>query len=274
MDPIVVYLDRNIFDAFKRGVFEPPSKIKNASDYLLLLRKYINDGRIIVPLAPYVLEETLTVFNANDQTKINKEEKILTSLFNWKIMIKLPQEMLEDAVHSWATYSPLPVAYYQFMANPKDLFNPEPEELARMLGLLKEVRSQYEIFVNDAKQWRKDIQAKLLPLVREERNKLKTSVIREALVPIMTDSLVQRFAPTMLDRTDKENLAVFKCVDLYINHAAAYFLKNILGDEQGNRAIRSRVRGFYIQDFQQITSIPTSPQSLGLNPAFQRGLLL
>src|SRR5574341_181685 len=43
---------------------------------------------------------------------------------------------------------------------------------------------------------------------------------------------------------------------------------------QGNRSIKSRIRGIYIQDFKQIAPIPTGLQSLGLNASFQCRFLL
>ncbi len=58
------------------------------------------------------------------------------------------------------------------------------------------------------------------------------------------------------------------------NYYAEYAPLFARPEHQGNRPIRSRIRGVYIQDFKQIASIPTGLQSLGLNAAFQCCFLL
>ena len=45
-------------------------------------------------------------------------------------------------------------------------------------------------------------------------------------------------------------------------------------DNQGNRAITSRIRWFYVENFEQIAAIPTGLQPLGLNASLQCFFLL
>src|SRR5262245_44917999 len=128
--PIIVYLDRNIYDQLNR--------MDNGSDYVFLIHKFIKENRIIIPFSALVLEETLPVLRATDRSKITKEQKILTKLMDWRYIIKPPPMLLGEAFDSWANNTPLPSQFCVFTAKSRDFFQATPEETAEWLRVIDE----------------------------------------------------------------------------------------------------------------------------------------
>lgn len=226
---LVVYLDRNIFDAL--------NKMPNGFDYVVMLQKFIKEQRILIPSSVLVLQETLPVLKAKDKTKVSKEEKLLSKLVDWTLIIKAPQELIVDALNSWATKTPLPVQYYQFFAKSKDFFQAGPEETANLIKVIETGQADNDKHLSDAKGWQRDAAATWPAGTKATFQDMWDS---QAL-PFL-DSLIERLQPSMMGRTDKEDLFDYKVIELWVCYALAYGLKNVI---EGQTVLRSDMVDFY-----------------------------
>jgi hypothetical protein len=221
--PKVVYLDRNVYDAINR--------MPNGSDYVALLKKFINEGRISIPSSFLVLEETLPVLTAKDKTKIDKEQKTLADLMDWRIIIRPPGELLEDAVNAWASGTPSANHYYPFAAKSKDFFKLTPEAEADLLKALQEARENYEKFRTMVKGWQDDIKSQKI-----SGHKISFDDLWPEQSSLFLDRLIEKFHPELMNRSDKQDLLNYRAVKAHVGYGVAYELRNII---QGREAKRS-----------------------------------
>ncbi len=221
--PKVVYLDRNIYDALNR--------MPNGSDYVALLKKFINEGRISIPSSFLVLEETLPVLKAKDKTKIDKEQKILADLMDWRVIIKPPDELLEDAVNAWASGTPLVNYYYRFTAKSKDFFKLTPAEEAELLKVLQEARDKYKDHQTIVKGFQNDIAS-----VKSPGDTIPFSDLYDQQSAFFLDYLVEKFRPELINRPDKKDLLNYNPVKAHVGYGAAYELKNIIEGREAKRS--------------------------------------
>jgi hypothetical protein len=221
--PKVVYLDRNVYDALNR--------MPNGSDYVALLKKFIKEQRISIPSSFLVLEETLPVLTAKDKTKIDKEQKTLADLMDWRIIIRPPGELLEDAVNAWASGAPSANHYYPFAAKSKDFFKLTPEAEADLLKALQEARGNYEQFKTMVKGWQDDIKSQKIPV-----HKISFDDLWPEQSSLLLDRLIEKFHPELMNRPDKQDLLNYRAVKAHVGYGVAYELRNII---QGLEAKRS-----------------------------------
>lgn len=222
--PKVLYLDRNVYDALI-------NKISNGSDYVALLNKFIKEGRISIPSSFLVLEETLPVLTAKDKTKIDKEQKILADLMDWRIIIRPPGELLEDAVNAWASGAPSANHYYPFTAKSKDFFKLTPEAEADLLKALQEARGNYEKFKTTVRGWQEDIKSQKIP-----GHKISFDDLWPQQSPLFVDRLIEKFRPELVSRPDKQDLLNYRAVKAHVGYGVAYELKNLLQSREARRS--------------------------------------
>jgi hypothetical protein len=221
--PKVVYLDRNVYDAINRML--------NGSDYLALLKKFINEGRISIPYSLLVLEETLPVLKAKDKTKIDKEQRILATLMDWRIIIKPPGELLEDAVNAWASGTPSAYHYYRFTAKSKDFFKLTAEEEAELLKIIQEGKDKYKNDQTIVKGFQKDIASKISP-----GDTVPFNDLWDQQSAFFLNYLVEKFRPELIDRPDKQDLLNYKPVKAHVGYGTAYELKNIVEGQEAKQS--------------------------------------
>jgi hypothetical protein len=214
-NPIIVYLDRNIYDALNR--------MSSGSDYVSLLQKFIRENRIMIPFSALVLEETLPVLRAKDTTKITKEQKILSKLMDWRYIIKPPSMLLGEAFESWANNTPLPTQYCVFTAKPNDFFQAAPEETAEMLRVIDEGRKQYESILSHTRITQRDAMSKL-----PTKADTNFQEMWDLCAPQILDYMIEILHPSMIDRADKEKLYEYKCVELFLCYIITYIWKGVI----------------------------------------------
>ena len=209
----------------------------NGSDYVALLKKFIKEGRISIPSSFLVLEETLPVLTAKDKTKIDKEQKTLADLMDWRIIIRPPGELLEDAVNAWASGAPSANHYYPFAAKPKDFFKLTPEEQAELLNALQQARDNYEQFKTAVRGWQDNIKSQKIP-----GHKISFDDLWPQQSPLFIDRLIEKFRPELMSRPDKQGLLNYRAVKAHVGYGVAYELKNLL---QSRTALRSDLVDHY-----------------------------